>query len=105
MKRRTTILNTLKSNVSTDLHPVVLELFEEIKDFYNKLDLYYHYHKNLYLFKAIYIEGKKNLQISHDLPLDSKQVTKFVKETEDFTRDLIITYKKYSLLISYIHKK
>lgn len=105
MKRRITILGTLKISVPSNLQPLVTELFEEIKDYYVKMDLYFHFSKNVYLFKAIYIEGQTNIEISNDLPIDSKLITKFVKNTEDFTKNLINSLEKYRSLISYINKK
>ncbi|MCI9653813.1 MAG: hypothetical protein HFG91_05675 [Acholeplasmatales bacterium] len=105
MKRRTTLLKTLKLNVTSNLQPLVLELQEEIKDYFIKMDLYFHFNKNTILFKSIYIENKTYLEISQDLPLNFKSIAKFVKDTEDFTISLIVKFEKYSKLFFYIENK
>lgn len=105
MKKRITILNTLKSNVPSHLQPLVSELYEEIKDYFFKMDLYFHFNKNVFLFDAIYIKEMTNLDISISLPLDTKRITQFVKDAEDFTKNLINSHEKYRVLISYINKK
>lgn len=105
MNRRITILDSLKSKVPSELQPLVSELYEEINDYFFKMDLFFHFSKNVFLFDAIYNKKMTNLEVSITLPIDTKCVTKFVKDTEDFTRNLIATNEKYRFLISYINKK
>lgn len=103
MKRRNTILNTLKLNAPFNIQPLVSELFEEIRDYFVKMDLYFHFNKNTFLFNAIYIEGMTNLNISLICPLDTKSITKFVKDAEDFTKNIIYSFEKYKALIPYMY--
>lgn len=99
------LLNTLKSDVPSSLETLVLELFEEIKDYFFKMDLYFHYNKNSFLFDAIYSKGVTNIDISLTLPLDTKCITKFIKDAEELTENIICTFPKYKNLIPYAYKK
>ncbi len=105
MRKTKNILSILEETVPDELLPLLKQLFEEIEDFFRKLDLYFHYHKNEYLFEAIYIKNLSNIVISNDLPIDVKGITKFKKDTEEFIISLMMNCQKYKELISYLDKK
>lgn len=102
MKNRRNIFKKLEKSVPNNLLSLVKELFEEVKDYFIKMDLYFHFNKNSILFTSIYVENKTYLEISQDLPLNFKSIAKFVKDVEDFTISLIVKFERYNKLLFYI---
>ena len=103
MKKRGSVLLCLKEQVEIRDKSLVIELENEILDFFNKFDLFYHYNVNSRMMKLINTKTYKTYdQIAEELEIDRMIVYRFVKREEDFVRQVNKTYKKYKELEKYL---
>ena len=103
MKKRGSVLLCLKEQVEIRDKSLVIELENEILDFFNKFDLFYQYNVNSRMMKLINTKTYKTYdQIAEELEIDRMIVYRFVKREEDFVRQVIKTYKKYKELEKYL---
>ena len=81
MKKRGSVLLCLKEQVEIRDKSLVIELENEILDFFNKFDLFYHYNVNSRMMKLINTKTYKTYdQIAEELEIDRMIVYRFVKE-------------------------
>lgn len=100
MIARQTKLDTLKINCSKNLAPLVLELQEEILDFFKKYDLY-HYHYNMSYTILTYVFSDQYYTydfIAENLCIDRMSVFRYIKKVDEFIKDIIVNFIKYAPL-------
>ena len=106
MKQRRNIFKKLEETVPKELLPMVVLLFEEMKEFFYNLALYHQNEKYTRLFQMLY-ESKKtytNLEKAYCLYNDIKVVQRFINDLERFVPEFIKTHRKYFELKRFIQQ-